>query len=154
MERKNKISGKEQCEVFSFSFWKKLVLLFTKNTENWSKVSFTMLQKISISNQHCFIDFLFKKNMSSIKILSSTTVFNIDVYNYCHSYDNILILTYTHRTKSFYNIYEFVSCLRITWPVKWDSVFVCICPSVICYSVIGYYIFIYFIIVIIFFFFS
>ncbi len=31
---------------FFFSFWKKLVLFFTKNTENVSKVSFTMFQNI------------------------------------------------------------------------------------------------------------
>ncbi len=67
---------------FSISF-KKIIFIFSKDALNASKVTvktFIMLQKLSISKQCCS---LHQKITVSTKILSSTTVFNIDDNNQC-----------------------------------------------------------------------
>ncbi len=67
--------------IQSFLFWKKLILLFSKNALNWWKVtvtSFMMLQKTSVSNlliNAVLLTFLFIKE-SWKKV--STKIFKID----------------------------------------------------------------------------
>ncbi len=80
------------CCFFRF-FWKKSILLFSKDTLNCSKVTvktFIMLQKISVSNKCCSLELsinqrILKKKMYQFpqNILGSTTDFNIDNNQKC-----------------------------------------------------------------------